>query len=123
MSSSPIEITITPVVNARTGQRWVAVSSRPAPPPHRVPTRGRARRANDGKGALVGRMLQHHARHDPCPYCGRNGEPMSVDHIIPLARGGSNGDDNLVVCCASCNERKRDQATLAFLLSAAPARS
>ena len=29
-----------------------------------------------------------------------------VDHVIPLAAGGSNGPENLVLACPSCNQRK-----------------
>jgi len=29
-----------------------------------------------------------------------------VDHVIPLARGGTNDPDNLVFCCEKCNREK-----------------
>lgn len=41
-----------------------------------------------------------------CWWCG---EPMSkptVDHLIPLARGGQNVASNIVLACRSCNSRK-----------------
>ena len=44
-----------------------------------------------------------------CPLCGvRFGEdnPASVDHVIPLAAGGTHTRDNLRVCCKSCNSRR-----------------
>ena len=28
----------------------------------------------------------------------------TLDHIVPMAHGGSNHEGNLVVCCASCNQ-------------------
>jgi 5-methylcytosine-specific restriction endonuclease McrA len=44
-----------------------------------------------------------------CQYCGFHGPAgeLTVDHIIPMSRGGS-GDrwDNLVVACKRCNWRK-----------------
>lgn len=40
-----------------------------------------------------------------CQYCGA--QPPSVilhvDHIVPVAKGGENGSENLVTACQSCN--------------------
>ena len=41
-----------------------------------------------------------------CQYCGRRGKLMTVDHVIPRDRGGTSSWDNLVICCAACNNRK-----------------
>lgn len=41
----------------------------------------------------------------PCCYCGQPG-PSTVDHYIPLARGGTHTLDNLRPACRSCNSRK-----------------
>lgn len=43
-----------------------------------------------------------------CAYCG---EPipfkgMHVDHLIPLARGGADSDDNYMPACPTCNHYK-----------------
>lgn len=35
--------------------------------------------------------------------------PMHVEHIIPLAAGGSSDEDNLWLACALCNGYKREQ--------------
>lgn len=40
-----------------------------------------------------------------CVYCG-SGEGLTVDHVIPLARGGSNELSNLATCCGPCNSSK-----------------
>jgi len=32
---------------------------------------------------------------------------MVIDHMIPLAQGGSNTEDNMVLCCYECNSLKR----------------
>lgn len=39
-----------------------------------------------------------------CWYCGEDGD--TVDHWIPLCRGGTNAMVNLVCACSSCNELK-----------------
>lgn len=41
-----------------------------------------------------------------CRYCGRSegeGVTLHVDHVIPVALGGRNDPENLVVACADCN--------------------
>jgi hypothetical protein len=32
-----------------------------------------------------------------------------VDHLLPLARGGSNGRENIVIACAFCNQSRSDR--------------
>jgi hypothetical protein len=43
-----------------------------------------------------------------CQYCG--GHPpkvlLEVDHVIPVAEGGSNAEENLLTACFSCNRGK-----------------
>ena len=47
-----------------------------------------------------------------CAYCGDSFDPYSVpkrktvDHVVPLCRGGTNADDNLLACCHRCNSQK-----------------
>ena len=44
-----------------------------------------------------------------CYYCGRLFSPkdLTMDHIVPLARGGRSSKDNLVACCKECNTKKK----------------
>lgn len=41
-----------------------------------------------------------------CRYCSDMLGPFEVEHVIPLSRGGTNGIDNLVCACVSCNTQK-----------------
>ena len=46
-----------------------------------------------------------------CQMCGAtksDGTRLTIDHIIPLASGGSNSIDNLQTLCRTCNENKAD---------------
>lgn len=40
-----------------------------------------------------------------CAYCGSD-EDLTIDHVIPQSRGGSDTTDNVVCCCKSCNQSK-----------------
>lgn len=42
-----------------------------------------------------------------CGYCSHAGH--TVDHVIPLSRGGRNRWENTVACCYDCNQRKGDR--------------
>ena len=44
-----------------------------------------------------------------CYYCGKLFKPkaLTMDHIVPLARGGRSTKDNLVTCCKGCNTKKK----------------
>lgn len=49
-----------------------------------------------------------------CQYCGDagtmtngpDGTTWTVDHVMPLSKGGNTADDNLVLACKPCNSRK-----------------
>jgi len=44
-----------------------------------------------------------------CHYCGRQCPPgeLTMDHVVPLARGGRSTKGNLVACCKECNTAKK----------------
>jgi 5-methylcytosine-specific restriction endonuclease McrA len=53
-----------------------------------------------------------------CAYCRQAFNKrtlMSVDHLIPIIEGGRNTPENIVMCCRSCNSRKRSMPLHAFL--------
>lgn len=43
-----------------------------------------------------------------CRLCKTAGVPLEVDHVVPVARGGSDALDNLQTLCIPCNRGKRN---------------
>ncbi|WP_320677716.1 HNH endonuclease [Prochlorococcus sp. MIT 1300] len=41
-----------------------------------------------------------------CQYCGYNGDKLSIDHVIPRSRGGSDSWENVTTACLPCNIKK-----------------
>lgn len=50
-----------------------------------------------------------------CAYCATKTEKPEMDHVIPLAGGGSHNIDNIVPACKSCNSSKRDRPLLVWM--------
>jgi 5-methylcytosine-specific restriction endonuclease McrA len=81
------------------------------------------RRAAEGaplSRALAERILNRRV----CNYCGVGIDrkaPMyhpckaTIDHVVPLTRGGTNAESNLVAACFGCNIRKRAMPVDVFL--------
>ena len=46
-----------------------------------------------------------------CQYCGTQPgvAALTLDHVLPRARGGRTEWNNIVTCCATCNSRKADR--------------
>lgn len=44
-----------------------------------------------------------------CHYCGKKFSPRSLtmDHIVPIVRGGKSTKGNIVPACKECNTRKK----------------
>jgi 5-methylcytosine-specific restriction endonuclease McrA len=44
-----------------------------------------------------------------CHYCGGKFPPeeLTMDHVVPLARGGKSTKGNIVACCKECNNDKK----------------
>jgi 5-methylcytosine-specific restriction endonuclease McrA len=47
-----------------------------------------------------------------CQYCGSVSSHLTIDHIVPKQKGGTDNWENLVTCCQFCNNKKSN-----FLLS------
>jgi 5-methylcytosine-specific restriction endonuclease McrA len=78
-------------------------------------SQGRARIRNPVHGSYRQRQqsLRARRRSDVCTYCGGGAtedDPLTLDHVIPLAAGGDPWDpSNLELAHRSCNAAKRDR--------------
>lgn len=81
----------------------------------REPFRRRALSANARSrmrgrtGVLLGSQIEalYLKQRGACAYCGAYlKEDWQLDHVIPLARGGSNTIENVALACKECNNRK-----------------
>lgn len=43
-----------------------------------------------------------------CVYCGSK-RNLTIDHVLPKSKGGTNTWTNLVTCCSPCNRKKGDK--------------
>ncbi len=57
-----------------------------------------------------------------CLYCGAGVETckLTLDHVKPSSKGGSNSERNLVTCCAACNSSRCDKDLRSWLAETRP---
>jgi 5-methylcytosine-specific restriction endonuclease McrA len=48
--------------------------------------------------------------HYACQYCGRRGDRLTVDHVVPRSLGGQTSWTNVVAACLRCNLRKGNRS-------------
>lgn len=79
---------------------WVLID---ADPVHVARERERARKLRQSAWwqRKVGKGL--------CAYCGARFEPraLTMDHVVPVARGGRSVKGNVLPSCKECNSRKK----------------
>lgn len=70
---------------------------------HRAREKAKARqlRASQWWRNLVARGVCHYCEGACVP------ETLTMDHIVPIARGGRSTRGNVVPCCKSCNTQKK----------------
>ena len=83
----------------------------PVAPPDEHTRKGRRRKLEiQAVGLTVTQRYQllrkWRSQNKRCLYCG--GQCQTVDHVVPLNRGGDNREGNLAPACRSCNSRKGD---------------
>lgn len=48
------------------------------------------------------------------PRCPTPDSPLTIDHVIPLTKGGSHGLDNFQLLCKSCNSAKGNYSSVDY---------
>lgn len=65
--------------------------------------------------SIMGKVWRHESKqikelvikqNNKCFYCNCDLEKYTIDHVIPVSRGGSNLIENIVICCSYCNLSK-----------------
>jgi len=52
-------------------------------------------------------VIKYEAQEGRCWYCQIElGNEWHTDHRVPMSRGGKNTPENVVLCCAQCNQKK-----------------
>ena len=53
-----------------------------------------------------------------CHYCGKqfSRDELTMDHIVPVSRGGTSTKGNVVPCCKQCNSDKKYLTPVEMLL-------
>ena len=46
-----------------------------------------------------------------CVYCGTN-DQLTVDHVVPVSRGGKTSFENCVTACFTCNNKKNNRTII-----------
>ena len=61
-----------------------------------------------GRVKNIGTLDITKIKFDKCIFC-KTTKNLTIDHIIPLSRGGTNALKNIQILCKTCNEKKGDK--------------
>jgi hypothetical protein len=67
---------------------------------------------DDNKNAPLRRLIIQRDK-NICFYCGKFGD--TVDHVIPISKGGEESLENMACCCKKCNQTKGDKSLDEFM--------
>lgn len=82
-----------------------------------------AREREKARGLRNSQWWKNELAKGVCHYCGKRFAPeeLTMDHIVPVARGGRSSRGNVVPCCKSCNNAKKYLTPVEMLLNQAEA--
>jgi hypothetical protein len=65
---------------------------------------------------VVGQLFAD-AEGTPCPYCGvvMDRRTKTMDHIVPITKGGLHSIVNVLICCGRCNSAKGNRDFLDWI--------
>lgn len=87
---------------------------------HRISIQNRRARKLESEGNLTPGLSERlfKLQRGACPCCKQPlGHDYHMDHIMPLARGGSNTDDNIQLLRQRCNNQKHSKHPVDFMQS------
>lgn len=75
------------------------------------------RRLRIEKSSLTTKDIQGWLQYQPrlCTYCGTYCESYHIDHVEPLAKGGTHELENLTISCPSCNTSKNAKTLIVWM--------
>lgn len=89
----------------------------------RISTQNRRAKIKNNGGKLSNNILDvlHKNQNGRCNYCecNLNKSGCHLDHIMPIALGGTNTDDNVQLLCPTCNLKKSAKNPLHYLIEVA----
>jgi 5-methylcytosine-specific restriction endonuclease McrA len=76
------------------------------------------RAARSADGSVTKRVIDDLLGCPICPYCNAELTPdnLTIDHIVPISKGGTHTADNLAAICSPCNRAKHTSSLVGFLL-------
>ena len=72
------------------------------------------------RGGRLLRQRVHERSGGRCHYCGIEKKLLTIDHVVPLAQGGTSYITNLVGACSKCNSAKGQLSAEVFIRNVLP---
>ena len=74
-----------------------------------IPESARKAERQKAKDLKKSRWWQNLIQKATCYYCQKSisKDLVTMDHVVPISRGGKSTKGNLVPCCKECNKNKR----------------
>jgi 5-methylcytosine-specific restriction endonuclease McrA len=77
-----------------------------------------ARAAKSADGSVTSELIDELLSTPICPYCCElmTQDSTTLDHIVPIAKGGTHTADNLAAVCRRCNQAKHASSLLGYMV-------